>query len=246
MFENVITTCNNVLGCQLAGNEGTFVFLIIAFLGGVLSSISPCTLGVLPIIIGYVAGYGEKRTFKTFVQLASFTLGLAFVMSIVGIISVLFGRVFVALGGDYWVLIIASLLVVLGLDLLGIIELNFPQLVKKMPKMQGGQLFLYPFTIGIFFALASTPCSTPILVSILGFASLTENILFATALLFLFALGQGVIIILAGVFTSVIVNLKYFAKMSNILMKFAGVLLILSGFYIYYKVFAPYLKSLIF
>lgn len=232
----------DLFGLSLASQELSLLLLALAFLGGVLASLTPCTLSVLPIIISYVAGYGEKTSFRTFLQMLSFVLGLAFIMSLVGAVSMLVGRVFTALGGNYWVLIIASLLVVLGLNLLGVLDIQFPAFIKKMPKSNHNSLFVYPFIIGIFFALASTPCSTPILVSIMGFATLSGNILYATLLLFLFALGQGIIIILAGVFTSLIKNLRGAAPLSGIMMKIAGVLFILCGFMMYYNIFSVFFK----
>ncbi len=235
-----LKTFYTLFGSNLAGDDFSLLLLVLAFLGGILASLTPCTLGILPVIISYVAGYGEKTSFRTFLQMVSFVLGLAFVMSLVGAISMIVGRVFTALGGSYWILIVASLLVVLGLNLLGVLDIQFPAFVKKMPKSNHNSLFVYPFVIGILFALASTPCSTPILVSIIGFASLSGNIFYATLLLFLFALGQGIIIILAGVFTSLIKNLRGFAPLSGFMMKLAGVLFILCGFMMYYNVFSVF------
>ncbi len=231
---------NNMSQTQFTLGEFSVLLLLISFIGGVISSLSPCTLGILPIIMGYVLGYSEKNTSKTFVQLVFFVLGLSFVMSIIGLISVLFGRVFTSLGGDYFILLIASLLMVLGLDLIGVLEINFPQLINKMPSSNTKSLFVYPFLTGSVFALASTPCSTPILIGIMSFAGLSKNVFYAVLLLFLFALGQGIIIILAGVFTSFLSKLKNFAKYSEIFLKFAGVLLILSSILIYYKIFSQF------
>ena len=68
----------------LQNGEFSLLFLLISFLGGVLASISPCSIGVLPLIIGYVGGYGDTNKLKTFLQLLSFVLGLSFVLSAIG------------------------------------------------------------------------------------------------------------------------------------------------------------------
>lgn len=228
---------------QLYLQNGNFSFLLIlaSFLGGILASISPCTLGILPIIVGYIGGYDkEKNLFLTFIQLISFVLGLSIILTIIGIFCALSGKVFMNFGGEYWVLFMGSLIMIFGLNLLGIIEIWTPNFIKKMPKSKGLSLFIYPFILGIFFALAATPCSTPILASIMSFASLSSDILYASLLLLAFSLGQGVIIILAGIFTSFVKNIKSFNKYSEFLMKFCGILLILSSIYIFYKVFSPF------
>ena len=106
-----------------------------------------------------------------------------------------------------------------------------------MPKNEGASLFLYPLLIGMIFALSSSPCSTPILAGIMSFAVLSKNLLLAALMLFLFSIGQGVIIILAGVFTSFLKGIKNIAHVSEILMKISGILLILSAIAIYIKMF---------
>ena len=68
-----------------------------------------------------------------------------------------------------------------------------------------------------------------------------ENVLVAMLMLFLFALGQGIILVIAGVFTSTLKNMSAFAKISNVLVKVCGVLLVLSGLYIFYKIFSSLL-----
>ncbi len=226
---------------QIQTGSFSFVLLTAAFAGGVLSSLSPCTIGILPIIVGYIGGYDRQNSLITaFIQLLSFVFGLSVIMTIIGIFCALTGQVFLALGGMYWVIFIGSLILIFGLNLLGVVEIPNLNIIKRMPKSKGASLFIYPFILGFLFALASTPCSTPILASIMSFASLTKNILYSSFLLLLFSLGQGVIIILAGVFTSFVKNIKGVNKYSGYIMKFCGVLLVLSALYIYYRVFSPF------
>ena len=114
----------NNLVQYLQQGEFSILFLFISFLGGILASISPCSIGMLPIIVGYVGGYGDSNKFKTFIQLLSFVLGLSFVLTGIGIFCALSGNVFATIGGAYWTLFLASLILIMGLNILGIIELN--------------------------------------------------------------------------------------------------------------------------
>lgn len=228
------------LAQYLQNSNSIFLFLLISFLGGILSSISPCSLGMIPLIIGYVGGYGNSNKFKTFIQLSSFVLGLACVLSIIGIICALSGKVFVSIGGNYWILFLASLILIFGLNLLGLIELNLSPLVKKIPKGNSASLFIYPFIVGSLFAFAASPCSTPILAGIMSFATLSKNLLLAGLMLFCFSIGQGVIVVLAGLFTSFLKGIRNFAPISETLMKISGVLLIIAAILIYIKVFSVF------
>lgn len=227
-----------VFSAYSAGNDFIMpLLLVVAFFAGVLSSLSPCSLGMLPLIIGYVGGYSKKGNKKLFIQMLSFSFGLSVVLSIIGVICALSGRAFTGIASPVLILVFASVIVILGLNLLGFLDFQFPAIIKKMPQNKSGGLFLFPFLVGAFFALASSPCSSPILASIMAIATISTNILFSIALLFCFALGQCVIVIAFALFTSTLKHMNSLAKYSGILLKFSGILLIVTGLYIFYSVF---------
>lgn len=209
----------------------------ISFLGGLVASISPCSLSMLPIIVGYVGGYSAEKPLKTLWQMIFFILGTAIVFSVIGILCAITGKVFMS--SPYFALVISSVILIMGLKLVGILDFDIPVFVKEMPKKESYSLYLYPIVLGMVFALAGTPCSTPVLAGIMAFASLSANILNAVIMLFLFALGQGFIFIFAGVITSKIKNSANFYKFSDMLLKVCGWLLILASIYIFYKIFLP-------
>ena len=233
---------DNLVQIFSSGTGGAQVWLLMflaSFAGGVIASISPCSLAMLPLIIGYVGGYSKETPFRTFVQLSFFIFGTAIVFSIIGIICAVTGSVFASVMGGYFTLIMASLLLVMGLKIADILDFDMPVIIKAIPTNTTNSLFIYPTLLGITFALAGTPCSTPILAGIMAFAAIGKNLWAAIVMLFLFALGQGLILIVAGLFTSGVKNLKRFSGYSNALMKISGWLLIFVALYLYYKTFAP-------
>lgn len=221
------------------GNNLIFpVVLIIAFLAGIVSSLSPCSLGILPLIIGYVGGYAKDGNKKLLIQMLSFSFGLSLILSIIGVLCAITGKAFTGFAPPILILLFASIITIMGLNLLGILDIQFPTIIKKMPQNKTGSLFVFPFLVGVFFALAASPCSSPILASILAIATISTNILFAISLLFSFALGQCIIVIIFALFTSTLKNLGKFAKYTNVLMKISGIILIIAAFFIYYSVFS--------
>lgn len=234
-MENFLTTFQGMAG---SGHFG-LIMLVVSFLGGLLASISPCSLAMLPIIIGYVGGYSHESPAKIFLQMLFFVFGSSLVFATLGVICAVTGKVFVSFAPIYFILLLASLLLVMGLNVIGVLDFNMPVLIKQMPQSTGKNMVLFPILIGAVFAIAGTPCSTPILAGIMAFASMSTNIMDAVLMLFMFSLGQGLILIIAGVFTSSLKGFKHFAHISEILLKLSGVLLILSSFYIYYKIFSP-------
>ena len=216
------------------------IITLISFLAGILASLSPCSLGILPLIIAYVGGSENKKQSTLFVQMLSFSLGLALTMSIVGVICALGGKVLGSMTSPVFVLFIGSLLLIFGLMLLGVIDINIPNFIKKMPQNTKGGLFIYPFLIGIVFALTSSPCSTPILASVMAVASLAKSIYLSILYLFSFAFGECVIIILCALFANTIKHLRMFADKSEMLMKLSGILLILVALFIYIMIFRQF------
>lgn len=221
---------------QLFSSQSSIYILFgAAFLGGLISSISPCSLSMLPLIIGYVGGCSNEKPLRTLVQMIFFVIGTGLVFSIIGAICAFTGKMFV--GNPYFALIVASIIMIMGLKIVGVIEFELPVLIKEIPKNNINNEFLYPLVLGAIFALIGTPCSTPILASIMAFASMSAKISSAIIMLFLFSIGQGLILIIAGFLTSKIKSSSKFYNVSDKIMKFSGFLLILVSLYIFYKIF---------
>lgn len=215
----------------------TSIYLLFgaAFLGGLISSISPCSLSMLPLIIGYIGGYSNEKPLKTLMQMIVFVIGTGLVFALIGAICALTGKMFI--GNPYFALIVASIIMIMGLKILGVIEFDLPVMIKEIPQNKINNDFLYPLILGAVFALIGTPCSTPILASIMAFASISAKISHAVVMLFLFSIGQGLILIIAGFVTSKIKTGEKFYQLSEKIMKFSGFLLILVSLYIFYKIF---------
>lgn len=216
-----------------------YILLLVSFLGGLIASLSPCSLAMLPLIVGYIGGYSKESPFRTFLQLCCFIFGTAIVFAIIGVTCALTGSVFSSIFGGYFTILMASLLMVMGLKLVGLLDFEFPVIIKTMPNNSTNSLFLYPLLLGITFALVGTPCSTPILAGIMAFAAIGKNLILAITMFFLFSIGQGVILLVAGIFTSSLKNLRVLSSFTEILLKISGGLLVLGSIYLYWKTFSP-------
>lgn len=227
----------NIFNNSLNTSNFTIVVYLISFLGGIVASISPCSLGILPLIVAYVTGNQHSKTI-TLIHMLLFVAGLSITLTIIGIICALTGHIFASIAPTYFVLFLAGLILIFGLSLSGLLNINYPVFIKQLPSNSGKWGLLFPLVLGMVFALASSPCSTPILAAIMATASLSKNIMEASLMLLLFALGQGVIVIIAGLFTSFITNLKKSAGYSELLVKISGFILIFFSLYLYYRCFA--------
>ena len=223
----------------LSGENAWYLLLLSSFIGGIIASISPCSLAMLPLIVGYVGGYSKETPFRTFIQLICFILGTAIIFTLIGIFCAVTGSVFASVMGGYFTLIISSFILVMGLKLVGFLDFEIPTIIKAMPINRNHSIFLYPVLLGMTFALAGTPCSTPILAGIMAFAAIGKHLGMAILMLFLFSIGQGIILIIAGLCTSALKNMKSLASFTETLLKVSGILLIFVSGFLYWKVFAP-------
>jgi cytochrome c-type biogenesis protein len=157
----------------------------VAFVGGLLSFLAPCVLPLIPGAIAYLAGAtGEDRNSKIKRIKHTLFLVLGFIITFV-ILGVLLGIIFSSIHFSYfvWLRRFGGIVICLfALVNLGIIPFH----IFKTPGVKfikGKISYLKSFIFGALFGLAWTPCSTPVLGSILGL-SLTN--LSSTILLFLF------------------------------------------------------------
>lgn len=206
------------------------------FLGGVLSSASPCVLATIPLVVGFVGGYAEGSRKKAFIYSLAFIIGLSITFTMFGAAAALLGTMFGTVGG-WWYLAVGCVAVAMGLQMMGLYELRLPGLPQFKPKRGGivGALLL-----GLFFGVASSPCATPVLVVILSFAALKGNILYGTLLLFTYALGHCLLMLAAGTFTGFVEAFAASRGLANISLwakRASGVIIALAGAWFIWRAF---------
>jgi cytochrome c-type biogenesis protein len=204
-----------------------------SYLGGVIATASPCILGSIPLVIGFVGGYAGGSPKKAFLYSLTFVLGLALVMSALGAAAALMGTMF-GLSGPWWYFILAAVLMVMGLHLAGLIDLKLQTSQKLLPQRTG---LLGALLLGMLFGTVLSPCASPVLAVILTLAAVQGRVAYGSTLLFTYALGQGTLIILAGTFTGMIESFLQSrgSRVSLGLQKAAGGLLFLAGAYMLFQ-----------
>lgn len=211
---------------NLVQHVSLLTFLVV-FLGGILTSLSPCILSMVPVMMGYIGGYSERSRSRGFVMSFVFVLGLAVTFALLGIFAALLGKIFGQIGKG-WYYVIAFVAIVMGLQLLEVINIKFPTL-KKMPIKSRG--LLPSFFIGMLFGLVASPCATPVLAVIMTYIAAQGNIGTGAAMLFIYGLGHGLPLVIAGTFAAFLTSLRKFQQWTAYITKASGVILILVGLY---------------
>jgi cytochrome c biogenesis protein CcdA len=224
-------TLLNHLSQSLSGNP--LIAYLGVFVGGILSSSSPCVLATIPLVIGYVGGYsgGDRR--KAVLYSLTFIFGLSITFTILGAIASLVGGLF-AVVGRTWYFVVGGIAIAIGLHLIGLYEWNLPVPIRFQSKQRGiwGAFFL-----GLIFGIVSSPCATPILVLILTFVASKGEVVYGTSLLFIYALGHCALIFLAGIATGFAESLIKSKDVSNITTwgkRIGGLIVVSVGLYMVY------------
>lgn len=207
-----------------------------SYLGGVIATASPCILASIPLVIGFVGGYAGGSKKQAFFYSLTFVVGLALVMSALGAAAALMGTLFGQVG-TYWYFIVAMILMVMGLQLAGVINLKLPGASQKFLPQRTG--LMGALVLGMLFGLVLSPCASPVLAVILTLAAVQGKVAYGSSLLFAYALGQGTLVILAGTFTGVINNFLQSkgARVGAGLQRAAGCLIFVVGAYIFFQGF---------
>lgn len=222
----------NYIG-ELIQTQGWLAFPA-CFLGGIISSASPCVLAMIPLVIGYVGGYSQGSQKKAIQYSLMFTLGLTITFTVLGIIAGALGRLFGDVGG-FWYYILPPIAILLGIYLLFSDKLNFNIGLSQrfMPKRKA---LLGAFLMGLFFGIVASPCATPVLAVILTFAATKQNIVYSGGLLLAYALGHWVLVLGAGIsvgFAQKVLASKGVSNFSTYSKKIGGVILIGVGIYLF-------------
>lgn len=174
-------------------------------LAGLLLSFTPCVLPMVPILSSIIVGQGTSVSrLRGFSLALSYSLGMALVYTLFGVVAGLLGEGLAAALQNRWVLgSFALLLAGLSLSMFGFYELQMPSFIQsKMTetsgRIQGGRL-AGVFAMGGMSALIVGPCVAAPLAGALVYISQTRDVLIGGLALFSLACGMSVPLLLVGV-----------------------------------------------
>lgn len=212
---------------SLVSNQLThlsWVSISVIFAAGLLTSLTPCMLSMLPITIGYIGGYEAKSRLQAVAQSVWFSLGLATTLAGLGVTTAFVGKVYgqVGIGLPIAVSIIAILM---GLNLLEALPLQLPSFgslewSKDLPDS------VRSYLIGLTFGVVASPCSTPVLATLLAWVATTQDLILGGVLLLSYTAGYVAPLILAGTFTASIKKLLQLRRWSGWINPVSGALLV--------------------
>ena len=198
----------------------------LVFVAGLLTSLGPCSLSLLPVTLAYLAGFDGAQ--RPWARSFSFAAGILLALVVLGLASALLGRIYGQVP-DLVPMLVAVLSVVMGLSLLGVIRLQLPAGPDPERWRRLVPAPVAPLAAGVAFGLAATPCTTPVLAVLLGWMAEAAHPLIGAVLLSAFGAGQLVPLLLAGTAAASLPRLLSFRAAGQWVPPISGVLLLASG-----------------
>ncbi len=208
----------------------SFFGFVLVFLGGLVTSLGPCNVATIPLIVGFVGGSADLSRRRAFSLSLAFALGLAVTFVLLGVSAALIGGL-VGVAIRWWYYLVAVICFVIGLQMLGALQLQIPTWFGRLRERVKIKGVPGAFALGLVSGLVASQCATPVLAAILTYVMLKGAIVYGAALLFVYALGRGVPVVLAGTFTGVLKGLKSLGRWSEWIEKASGVVIIAVGLY---------------
>lgn len=213
--------------------ESLWLAPVLALLAGLLTSITPCSLSTIPLVIGVVGGAGHKDTKRAFKLSPTFAVGTAITFTALGTAASLAGKL-IGTSAKWWYIGLGILMVLMALqtwDIFQIIPSTY--LISKNPKRG----YIGALVAGILAGIFSSPCSTPVLIALLAIVAGKGNVVWGMLLLLLYSVGHAVLAVIAGTSIGFVQKLSKsdkYGRFTIILKTVMGGAILLIAFYMFY------------
>jgi len=199
----------------------------LVFSGGLLTSLGPCSLSLLPVTLAYLAGFNADGQ-RPWLRSLSFCGGIVAALVLLGLASGWLGRLYGQVPGLIPSLV-AALAVLMGLNLLGLLPLRLPSGPDPELWRRRVPAPLAPLAAGLAFGLAASPCTTPVLAVLLAWIAQAGNPLAGMVLLSCFAAGQVMPLLLAGTAAAWVPRLLALRALGQWVPPISGMVLLITG-----------------
>lgn len=187
--ENLARSLQNALS-----HNGAVAYLI-ACAAGVFTSLTPCVYPLIPITVGLFGARDDEVTRLRALFLATcYVGGIAVMYTALGVFVALTGKAFGAfLANPYVIVPIAVFFLLMAASMFGAFELSLPVEWQGRLAGVGGKGPRGAFLMGLVAGVIAAPCTGPPLLVLLTFVATQKSVLLGGSLLFVYALGMGLL-----------------------------------------------------
>jgi cytochrome c-type biogenesis protein len=212
---------------------GVILGPVVAFVGGLLSFLSPCVLPLVPSYLGFVTGFtidemGSRRRLAM-VHATLFVLGFSLVFVLLGASATALGTA-LKVYKDWLQRLGGVLIVLFGLYCLGVLKLGFLARERRFHLEQKPVGYLGSVLVGMAFGAGWSPCIGPILGGILSLAATQADLGRGLGLLVAYSAGLAVPFLVAAFAVESFLDwFQRFRRHLGVVEKVSGALLVAVG-----------------
>lgn len=180
----------------------------LAFVAGLLTSLSPCVYPLIPITISIFGARQASSRLKAFTLSLLYVLGMSVLYTALGVTFASLGLVSGSLMAMPVVVIgIGLLCVAMAASMFGAFEITLPASLQNRLAQAGGSGYKGAFVMGLAAGVIAAPCTGPVLAVILGLIGKSQKPGLGVALMATYSLGMGVLFLVLGTFSSALSRL---------------------------------------
>ncbi len=210
------------------------------FVGGILTSLTPCVYPMISITVSLFGARDEKVTRARAMWLAAaYVGGIALMYTVLGVTFALAGKQFGTFLANPWVVGgIALFFLIMAASMFGAFELDLPPALKQRLSKVGGKGFAGAFLMGLVGGVIAAPCTGPVLLSALTYVATTRSVFVGGGLLFTYSIGMGLLFFVVAAFAA---SLPKSGAWMDAVKSIFGVIMIVAALYFLRAVSHPLL-----
>ncbi|MCK5779636.1 MAG: sulfite exporter TauE/SafE family protein [Psychrilyobacter sp.] len=218
------------------------ISILIVFLAGLGSFLSPCIIPLVPSYLSYITGgvlnqeVGEKEKkllknkLKVVFHTVFFVLGFGTAFMTLQILIFKFTNLASKLiGNNVLNLVFGGIIIVMGLHMLGVFKITKLYSEKRMNFKLGRRNFGTSYLFGFAFGFGWTPCMGPVLFTVMSYLANSNTMLMGIIYIWIFTLGLGVPFLIFAFFLDKSRKLNFIKKNFLFTDKLSGIVLIIMG-----------------
>lgn len=223
------------------------------FIAGLLLSLTPCVLPMIPILSSIIFASHKRPSHQTrlkdFFLSLSYVGGVSFTYTLLGIFAGLSGNLITtSIQSPMLMIILGVIFILLALSMFDLYALKLPHRIEhiiatSILQVEGGK-HLNVFIIGTISSLVLSPCIAPPLAGAIIYINQSHDFILGGLALFTLSIGMSIPLLLIGIFSD-----QWLPKRGHwmiIVKELIGFMLIGMGLFIMSPLFAEYIDQIIY
>jgi thiol:disulfide interchange protein DsbD len=219
---------------SLFAGRSPFLAVVIAFLGGLGLTFTPCVYPLIPVTISLIGAAGAARKRDALVRALVYVFGISATYSVVGVTAAATGDLFGAwLQRPVVYLALAAVFVLLSGAMFDLyqVDVSSQRLYRLQAALRGRWGLLGIWLIGLVSGAAVTACIAPVISGALLYVAQSRNMVLGFLIFFAMAWGMGAPLVVLGTFAGLLRSLPRSGEWMVLVKRAFGLALLAVGVY---------------